>query len=561
LSSVENKKPAQPGNNVEGKTGDTGQTTRSNSLLSGKNGLEKERAVSGHAADSGPVLPADPLEPAQTKISKPPVFFENNAAKTSRESSWYTLRLILDVSLITLAFALAYLARYTLQIGSEVLEEYQVSLAEYFPVQLAYMLILLVTLHFRGFYRRTRSPSILDDLGHISSATLVAFAGMIVLVFITRPIAFSRLMFVYLVPLTIVMLLIQRIVLRRIRRYLLHRGIGVSNLLVVGATDAASRLMNSVVSNPHLGYRLKGFVDDQIRFSEWILPTQYPDGSEVPYIGTINELNDLIYRHQVNEVIIALPSNYHATINEIINRCRESGVGFSLVPDLFEMRLDLLNFSEINGVPLLGLKNNSLRGWNYVVKRTMDIYLALAALLITIPLTLLIALAIKIDSRGPIIYRQTRIGKHGKPFTFYKFRSMRVGSDKQLQALQVLNETGGVTFKMKNDPRRTRVGKFLRRTSLDELPQLINILLGQMSFVGPRPPIDREVEKYQEWHYRRLEVACGLTGLWQVSGRSKLTFDDMVKLDIYYAENWSLWLDIKILIRTIPAVLKGEGAY
>jgi lipopolysaccharide/colanic/teichoic acid biosynthesis glycosyltransferase len=174
---------------------------------------------------------------------------------------------------------------------------------------------------------------------------------------------------------------------------------------------------------------------------------------------------------------------------------------------------------------------------------------------------LLIALCIKLDSPGPVIYKQTRVGKQGKPFTFFKFRSMKTNADQLMNELLQYNETGGPTFKISQDPRRTRVGKFIRRASLDELPQLFNILSGHMSFVGPRPPIDREVEQYDDWHHRRLEVTPGLTGLWQVSGRSKLSFDDMVKLDIYYAENWSLWLDIKILIRTIPAVLKGEGAF
>jgi exopolysaccharide biosynthesis polyprenyl glycosylphosphotransferase len=191
----------------------------------------------------------------------------------------------------------------------------------------------------------------------------------------------------------------------------------------------------------------------------------------------------------------------------------------------------------------------------------MDVTLALVALILLSPFLLLVAILIKLDSPGPVIYKQTRVGKQGKTFTFFKFRSMKTNADQLIEELQQYNETGGPTFKISQDPRRTRVGKFIRRTSLDELPQLFNILSGHMSFVGPRPPIDREVEQYNDWHHRRLEVTPGLTGLWQVSGRSKLSFDDMVKLDIYYAENWSLWLDIKILIRTIPAVLKGEGAF
>jgi lipopolysaccharide/colanic/teichoic acid biosynthesis glycosyltransferase len=173
----------------------------------------------------------------------------------------------------------------------------------------------------------------------------------------------------------------------------------------------------------------------------------------------------------------------------------------------------------------------------------------------------LVALAIRLDTPGPILLRQTRVGLNGTLFTAYKFRSMRVGAEKELAALQAQNEATGPIFKMRNDPRRTRVGAFIRKTSLDELPQFFNILKGDMSLVGPRPPIPTEVEKYDDWHRRRLLVSPGLTGLWQVSGRSELTFDEMVMLDLYYAENWSLLLDLKILLRTIPTVLLGTGAY
>lgn len=195
------------------------------------------------------------------------------------------------------------------------------------------------------------------------------------------------------------------------------------------------------------------------------------------------------------------------------------------------------------------------------IKRAIDI-LGSAGLLLLLSLPLLIiALAVKLDSKGPIIFRQTRIGKNGKPFTFLKFRSMHTDADQRLAQLMQYNETDGATFKMKNDPRVTRVGRFLRRSSMDELPQLLNVLYGQMSLVGPRPGLEREVKKYEDWQYRRLDVTPGLTGLWQVSGRSSVSFETMTKLDIYYVEHWSLWLDLKILIKTIKAVTSGHGAY
>lgn len=197
----------------------------------------------------------------------------------------------------------------------------------------------------------------------------------------------------------------------------------------------------------------------------------------------------------------------------------------------------------------------------FFIKRVVDVIGAMTFLVLFSILLVFIALAIKLNSKGPIIFRQIRVGKDGKHFTFYKFRSMYMDADERILQLQQFNETNGATFKMKNDPRVTRVGRILRRTSLDEIPQLLNVLLGDMSLVGPRPGIPREVMRYAEWQRRRLEVIPGLTGLWQVSGRSNIGFEDMTKLDIYYIDNYSLFLDIKILFKTITTVLTGKGAY
>jgi exopolysaccharide biosynthesis polyprenyl glycosylphosphotransferase len=191
----------------------------------------------------------------------------------------------------------------------------------------------------------------------------------------------------------------------------------------------------------------------------------------------------------------------------------------------------------------------------------MDVVGAVVGLTLGAPLFALIALAIRIDSPGPVIFRQARVGIGGKLFEMYKFRSMREGAEAEIEQLRGRNEADGPIFKIRDDPRRTRVGRLLRRTSLDELPQLWNVLRGEMSLVGPRPPTPTEVDGYMDWHRKRLEVSPGLTGLWQVSGRSLLSFDEMVLLDIYYIEHWSLWLDFKILLRTIPQVLFGNGAY
>jgi exopolysaccharide biosynthesis polyprenyl glycosylphosphotransferase len=220
-----------------------------------------------------------------------------------------------------------------------------------------------------------------------------------------------------------------------------------------------------------------------------------------------------------------------------------------------------MDVDDLGGVPMIGVKEISITGWRSFTKRAIDFTIALIGLIILSPLMFLIALAIKLDSPGPVLFRQIRVGKEGRHFVLHKFRSMREGAEEEQQKLTDLNEAEGPVFKIRHDPRCTRLGRFLRRTSLDEIPQLYNVLRGEMSLVGPRPPIPAEVEQYEEWHKRRLEVSPGMTGLWQVSGRSELTFDEMVLLDIYYIENWSAALDTEIFLRTIPKVIFGNGAY
>jgi exopolysaccharide biosynthesis polyprenyl glycosylphosphotransferase len=263
----------------------------------------------------------------------------------------------------------------------------------------------------------------------------------------------------------------------------------------------------------------------------------------------------------VDEVIITLPWTYHRRILSLLRECERRNVAARIVPDLFQLSLRQVAVSDLGGVPLIGVQEIAFSRTALLVKRAMDVILALLMILLGLPVIVLIALAIKLDSPGPILFRQDRVGKNGRPFRIYKFRSMRVGAEEEQEDLLAMNEADGPLFKIRNDPRLTRVGRFLRRTSLDELPQLINVLQGQMSLVGPRPAIAYEVEQYQPWHRQRLSVHPGMTGLWQVSGRSELTFDEGVLLDIYYIEHWSPWLDLTILLRTVPKVFIGDGAY
>jgi exopolysaccharide biosynthesis polyprenyl glycosylphosphotransferase len=397
-------------------------------------------------------------------------------------------------------------------------------------------------------------------MGKIAGGTLVSISIMVLGLLLFTPVLPSRLLFPFTLVGIIAICGVERFAIKQVRMMMWKQGINVRRMLVVGATHAGQRLMKEVLDQPGFGYRLVGYVEDAEELKPWTVPIT--GHNEPSRLGDITDIDRVIARHGVDEVVVALPANSHARILEVLEQCRNERVAFRLVPDLFEVRFNEVQIDALNGIPLIGVKDVVLQGGNLWLKRTMDVVLATAVLFVTAPLIVLVALAIKLERpRGPVLFKQVRIGRDGRPFFFYKFRSMRPDAEELKEQLRALNEASGPIFKMKNDPRVTRVGRFLRRTSLDELPQVFNILRGDMSWVGPRPPVPSEVEAYTDWHRRRLEITPGLTGLWQVSGRSDLSFDEMVKLDLYYAENWSLLFDLKIILLTIPAVLSARGAY
>lgn len=471
--------------------------------------------------------------------------------------AWWLLRVAVEAGIVQLAFLTAYWLRFSVQ---PVIDDFWRPLEDFDSLRALLTVFIVGALHTKGLYRLARGAEYLDEAAGAASAVTVGFALTIVASVALRIPFDSRAVLVYSWGLTIAALLLWRAAIRVGRQHLWQRGIGVERVVVVGAGDPARRLMQALTEQQGLGYQLVGFAGDPLMSDELTIATQHRV-VRAARLGTPHDLGEIVRRYGVDEVFIALPSTSHAQIMGLVATCRERAVRFRLVPDLFELSYDQVQLDEVNGVPLIGLKVGSISGWDFWVKRTVDVVLAGLGLLVAAPLLAVIALAIRLDSPGPIIFRQVRIGRGERPFLCYKFRSMYVDAEARLAGLRALNEVDGPTFKMKHDPRRTRVGRLLRRTSLDELPQLVNILRGEMSWVGPRPPVPAEVAEYEDWHRQRLQVTPGLTGLWQVCGRSNLTFDEMVLLDLYYAEHWSLWLDLKIMIRTVPAVLMARGAY
>lgn len=481
-----------------------------------------------------------------------------------RPPSWQSwgrilAQLVIDGILVALAFWLAYLVRYRLELGGEVPEPFVQPFHAFTGKVVLLVVATLAIFVLRGLYRLPRWTTFLDEAAIIASGSTTAMALVILYSFLMR-FSPSRLIFFYAWVLMIALLATERVLTRWLRARLWTRGVGIDRVLVIGSGPAAQRIMQYLYNNPQAGYRVVGYVDVEPPADELALATEWRV-VHPPFLGLLNDVAVIVRAHQVDEIIAALPPAYHEQLLELIEQCRELDVGFSLVPDLFELSLGQVQISEVAGLPLISISENQIRGWNYGIKRAMDIVIAITVLTLAAPLMLLIAIAIKLDSPGPVFFRQVRVGKGGKPFVLYKFRSMVDGAERQQAALRKAYGRGPLLFKLRDDPRVTRVGRILRRTSLDELPQFFNVLKGEMSVVGPRPPVPEEVAAYEDWHLQRLMVTPGLTGLWQVNGRSDLSFDEMVRLDLYYAEHWSLWLDLKLILRTIPVVLTGRGAY
>ncbi|RKY80333.1 sugar transferase, partial [candidate division KSB1 bacterium] len=277
-------------------------------------------------------------------------------------------------------------------------------------------------------------------------------------------------------------------------------------------------------------------------------------------IGRVRDIPRILRESVIDRVIFVVPRLWLNRVEDAIHHCEREGVATAITVDLFEPKVARLRQSDFAGIPLILFQTTVAEEWQLFIKRIIDIVISLIAILLLSPVFIISAIGVKLSSKGPVFFRQERCGQNGRRFILYKFRSMIVGAEMKKRKLEKQNEMQGPVFKMKRDPRVTRFGRFMRKLSIDEFPQLFNVLRGDMSLVGPRPPLPAEVELYEVWHRRRLSMKPGLTCIWQVSGRNKIDFNTWMEMDMKYIDNFSLWLDFKILVRTIFVVLTGYGA-
>jgi len=462
------------------------------------------------------------------------------------------LLLVIDAVVINISFVLAYYIRFEWFLGKSAAIIPQ--LGRFYYVLIFVMFLWLALFKLLGLYDKRDITSTGDEASSIIGATIAGALLLFALLFLYRGFWFSRALLMYAVFICSALMIFSRYVLNGIKRELYKRGVGVRRTLILGAGEIGQGLAFKMISEKEIGYKAVAFLDDD--------PDKMnKDIQGIPVIGSIISTKNKIRELNINEVILATGKLHQQKVLDIIMECESEGVEFKLVPGILELIASRISTDDIGGIPLLTIKEIRLQGFNALTKRISDVSVSLAALLLISPLMILAAALIKLESRGPVFFSQKRVGKDGKVFNLYKFRSMVQGAEDQFE--KVVAQKGGniIRFKAKDDPRITRIGKIIRKLSIDELPQLINVLVGDMSLVGPRPPVPIEVERYSAWHKKRLRVRPGITGLWQVSGRSELPFEDMIRLDIYYIENWSLWMDFRIVLRTIPTVIFGSGAY
>ncbi len=465
-----------------------------------------------------------------------------------RRSTWIsTLSLLtIDALLVTAAFVCAY----HLRLATEIIPAVDVPPLDTYYGPLAIQIISIWGVFlFSQLYYLKRGLSLIDLAYRIFVAVSVGTAVATALTAFTvkgLEIVYPRLMLAYVWLLSIAFLILGRLTITVIQGWLRAHGRRKDRMVIVGATDIGRLVLSKVQQSPHLGYQVAGFVDDD------------PPGSTfagLPVLGSTAELGDIVAEGQIAEVIIALPQATRREILAIAAHCNNRDVSVRVFPDLFQIMATEVSIGDLNGLPLVSIRDVALRGWRLMLKRAVDVVFSALVLVLFSPLLLFLALLVKLESPGPALYIQERVGLDGKPFPAIKFRSMRQDAEA---------ETGPVWAKA-NDPRRTRVGAFLRRFSLDEMPQFINVLLGQMSIVGPRPerPVfveefARRVPRYQERHREK----AGLTGWAQVNGlRGDVPIEERTAYDLWYVENWTLGLDFKIMLKTVFEMIRGENAY
>ena len=470
-------------------------------------------------------------------------------------TNYMVLLFLVDAAIIQFCFWLGMQLRFRLPFGETVRPEFA---PEYFQlpglefhliIGLIWSLIFLMG----SVYTPRRILFWAEEFQRIIVAHTIA-ALTLAGVFYLAQLVLLRLAYGYFFLAALAALLGYRTLLRAYHRLNRHHSRTVTRMLIVGAGRTGHELVQRYTQQQWPGLEIVGLLRDA------------EDGAvfsveNVPVLGLIDEVEQVVRQHEIDTVVLALPRDAHVRLVRLVLLLQALPVRLHVVPDYFDLAFHHATLTTLGGIPLIGLRDPAIDGFQRFCKRLIDLGLATAGLLALSPLFLAVAIAIRLEDAGPIFYRAPRVGENGRLFYMLKFRSMCIDADKLQASITRRDAEGNLLFKTENDPRITRVGHFIRRTSIDELPQLLNVFKGEMSIVGPRPELPWLVEQYEPWQRKRFAVPQGITGWWQINGRSDNPMHLHTDQDLYYIQNYSLWLDLQILWRTIGVVVRGKGAY
>jgi len=462
----------------------------------------------------------------------------------------FSIYLFIDLVIIVSTFSIIYLFKYNTY-RSMIDNVNLPSVESYAIIFIIWLFLIVIFFKKNSLYTTDRLLTIPKEILKIAVNLLCASILISTVIFFAQFKFFSREVFIMSLLILFALFTIWRVLKRLIIRKLIADGYHNINVAIIGAGNAAILVANEIKNNPYWGFKLIGFIDDH----------EIKHVDEFPVLGKIRDCVRIAKKYFIDELILADPAKAD-NISRLIKQAKNIHVGLNIIPENIDGPLKLPNVSYLGLVPLLNYEERKRYASDFALKRLFDFFVALILLAFFSPIGLIIALLVKLDSPGTVFYTQKRVGHKGRHFNFYKFRSMVKEADRSKAALLDKNEMkDGILFKIKKDPRITKIGYFLRKHSFDELPQLFNVLKGDMSLVGPRPPVPEEVQKYSHDCMQRLSIRPGMTCLSQIRGRSDLTFRKWAKWDFWYINNYSFWLDIKILWWTVGVVLKGKGAY
>jgi len=470
--------------------------------------------------------------------------------------------ILFDAFIVSLAFILSYFLRqhiqglYKLDLfpSKQVIAGPLASMSDYLVVLFFVVPLWCFMLHLNGMYRSLRTRTLPEIVWIILKSSFFANIALGTVIFLLKLQFVSRIFFGIFVIVSLAFMLLEKIVVFFLMHYVRKQGFNYKRLLIVGTGRRAANFIKKIQSHPEWGLNILGAIDDEpYREVEKV--------GNVGVIGILKNLPQIIHTYAIDEVVFVVPRSRLNYMENAINSCETEGIKATVAVDLFDLKIARLHQTELEGIPLLTFETTNAKESQLFLKRAMDVVISGSGMILLSPLFFVVSVIIKLTSLGPVLFKQKRVGLNGRKFKFYKFRTMYKGAEKKLSELEAQNEMIGPIFKMKKDPRITPFGKILRKFSIDELPQLFNVFFGHMSLIGPRPPIPEEVKQYNPWQRRRLSMRPGITCLWQVKGRNKIGFEEWMKLDLEYIDNWSPWLDLKILLKTIPVVILGIGAY